>query len=135
MPTDPIVVSAVVIRDDGDRVLTVRKRGTERFMLPGGKPEPGETPAETAVRETREELGLQLHLDGLRAIGSFRAQAANEPDRTVLASVFEHPAVVVDAAPAAEIEEMRWLDLSEPYPADLAPLLRTHVLPALAAGG
>jgi len=46
-----IRVSAVVLRNAAGEVLTVRKRNTSRFMLPGGKPDPGETPAETAVRE------------------------------------------------------------------------------------
>src|SRR5690606_39457168 len=61
--TAVIRVSAVVLRDGAGRVLTGRKRGTARFMFPGGKPEPGETPAQTAVRETREERGVELDGD------------------------------------------------------------------------
>lgn len=131
---DPIVVSAVVIRDADGRVLTVRKRGTDRFMLPGGKPEPGESAAQTAVRETREELGLELDLGLLRPVGSFRAAAANEADRVVEAAVFEHPSVPGVAVAAAEIAELRWLEADAPRP-DLAPLLEDHVLPALGLTG
>ena len=50
----PIIVSALVIRNSLGEVLTVRKRGTTGFMLPGGKPEPGETAEETARREAAE---------------------------------------------------------------------------------
>lgn len=64
-----IAVSAVVLRDPASRLLTLRKRGTSRFMLPGGKPEPGESPAEAAVRECREELGIQLKTGELRLLG------------------------------------------------------------------
>ncbi|MDQ4110455.1 MAG: NUDIX domain-containing protein, partial [Actinomycetota bacterium] len=39
-------------------MLTVRKNGTTKFMLPGGKLEPGESAAEAAVREVAEELGV-----------------------------------------------------------------------------
>jgi hypothetical protein len=33
---------------------------------------------------------------------------------------------------AAELEELAWLEPSAPHPENLAPLLRDHVLPALA---
>ena len=44
-----IVVAAVALVRDG-HVLTVRKRGTERFMLVGGKLEPGESARDAALR-------------------------------------------------------------------------------------
>lgn len=34
-------VCAVAIRDERGYVLTVRKQGSDGFMMPGGKPEPG----------------------------------------------------------------------------------------------
>ena len=77
------VVSAVVIRDEQGRVLVVRKRGTTRYMLPGGKIESGETPAEAAVRELHEEVGAELDLDLLVLLGEWSAPAANEPDHVV----------------------------------------------------
>ncbi|WP_287218902.1 NUDIX domain-containing protein [Rhodococcus sp. (in: high G+C Gram-positive bacteria)] len=118
-----ITVSAVVLRDDAGAVLTVRKRGTDHFMFPGGKPEPGESPAQTAIRECAEELGADLDLAELRPVGVFRAAAANEDGFVVEASVFEHPPVAA-VAPAAEIDEVRWLDTAAGagFPHDLAPL-------------
>lgn len=128
-----IRVSAVVLRNAAGEVLTVRKRNTSRFMLPGGKPDPGETPAETAVRECAEELGAELDLSSLRLVGVFDAEAANEPGYRLEGTVYEHPLVEVAGA-AAEIAETRWLDPAAlPLPADLAPLLEHHVLPALAS--
>src|SRR5690606_8583644 len=50
-PTHDIHVSAAIIVDGEGRVLVVRKHGTTRFMQPGGKPEPGEIPAQTLARE------------------------------------------------------------------------------------
>ncbi|SKU26900.1 MutT/NUDIX family protein [Mycobacteroides abscessus subsp. abscessus] len=98
MPT--IRVSAVVLRDDRGAVLTVRKRGSTRFMLPGGKPDRGENAAQTAVREVREELSVHLEPSALRPLGVFRAAAANEPGFDVESTVFEHPSVSV-SQPAA----------------------------------
>ena len=51
-------VCAVAIRNRDGLVLTVRKQGSDGFMMPGGKPEPGETPLQTACREVSEEIGL-----------------------------------------------------------------------------
>lgn len=125
-----ITVSAVVLRDTSGRVLTVRKRGTRRFMLPGGKPESGETPAETGARETREEVGVDLGADELSLLGTFRAPAANEADHEVEGVVFCGP-LTGEPSAAAEIEELRWLDPTGDLPGDIAPLLASCVVPAL----
>lgn len=56
----PLVgVSAVIIRDG--RILLGRRRGAHgagAYAFPGGKPHPGESPAEALAREVREETGL-----------------------------------------------------------------------------
>lgn len=121
------------MRDETGRVLNVRKRGTSMLMLPGGKPEAGEDPAETAVREFAEELGVRLDPALLRFVGEFRAAAANEPGHEVVAHVFEHP-LVTGAAVNAEIESLQWIDPGEQR-SDLAPLNTEHVFPALLARG
>lgn len=124
-----IMVSAVALRSADGALLTVRKRGTQRFMLPGGKPEPGETARQAAARECAEELGVDLAPGTLRPLGVFRAPAANEPGWDVAATIFEAEAPG-DVAPGAEIAELRWLDpTTTPLPEDLAPLLADHVLP------
>jgi 8-oxo-dGTP diphosphatase len=45
-----------------DQILLVRQtyRGQLVWTLPGGGIEPGETPAEAAVRETKEEVNLDV---------------------------------------------------------------------------
>ena len=57
---------AAVIHDG--RVLLVRNlRGVTRgrYLLPAGRLEPGELPDDAAVRETFEETGLRVAIDGL----------------------------------------------------------------------
>lgn len=122
-----ISVSAVILRDRAGRWLTVRKRGTSCFMHPGGKPEPGESAAEAALREVGEEIGLRLAPEVLEPLGHVRTAAANEPGFTLLADVFLAPCAV-DPQPAAEIEELRWIDprqlsAEEQRDPELAPLL------------
>ena len=126
---DQIIVSAVILRNDAGQVLTVRKRGTCAWMLPGGKPEAGESPTDAALREVWEELCIELDDTALRCLGTFTAPAANEDDQMVRATVFEHPWVSV-TSPRAEIEEIRWADPEIGFP-HLAPLLSDAVFPAL----
>ena len=123
---DPIVVAAVAFMRSG-RVLTVRKRGTTMFMLPGGKLEPGESPADAARREVAEEVGLEVA--DMELLGEFAADAANEPGRIVVSTVYQ---AELNAEPVAtgEIAELRW-SLLDATTSDIAPLLREHVMPAL----
>ena len=58
-----------VIRDANDRILLVRHKPERggfwrgKWICPGGKLEPGETLAEGALREVREETHLEIELD------------------------------------------------------------------------
>lgn len=129
--TDLIIVSAVCVYNREGQLLTVRKRGTDKFMHPGGKPEAGETAAEAASRELLEEVGIDVAPNHLEPLGVWLAVAANEAATNIQATVFTAPGTW-EARPSAEIAEIRWLDLDAPLPADLAPLLTDHVLPLLA---
>lgn len=122
------VVAALITDPDG-RLLLVRKRGTDRFMQAGGKPEAGETPVAALIRELQEELDLVVVPAALAPVGAFVTEAANEPDHRLEAEVFRLTvaAGVADALePRAEIAELRW---ATPAEADalgerLAPLAR-----------
>ena len=133
-PSDSAVrrihVSAAVIVDRDGRLLLVRKAGTTAFMQPGGKPDPGETGAETLSRELEEELGLRIDPQELRALGTFTAAAANEPGFLVVAEVFA--ADLGDQQPAigAEIVELRWVNRADADALEIAPLAREYFLPA-----
>ena len=131
MAEAPITVTALCLLDDDGRLLLVRKRGTTLFMQPGGKPESGETPAETGARELSEELGLSVGPGDLGLLGTWEGPAANEPDTWLVATVFLCP-LTGEPIPAAEIEELAWLDLRDAAGRpDLAPLLTDYVVPRL----
>jgi len=65
-----------VLRDEADRVLWVRRRDYDIWNLPGGGRQGMEAPWETALRETREETGLNISLQDLS--GVYAKPAANE---------------------------------------------------------
>ncbi|MFZ3205044.1 MAG: NUDIX domain-containing protein [Pseudomonas sp.] len=125
-----LIISAACLLDDAGRLLLVRKRNTQAFMLPGGKAEPGEDPLAALNRELEEELNLSLPASALRPLGRFRAAAANEADTWIEASVFQ-ARLAHNVSAAAELEELRWLAPGDVLPDTLAPLLREHVLPLL----
>ncbi|AZF35871.1 Nudix hydrolase family protein [Pseudomonas sp. R4-39-08] len=123
-----IRIAAAVLIDKHGQTLLVRKRGTLAFMQPGGKIDAGEQPVEALARELREELNL--HIDPAQAVylGQFSGPAANEPGFTVQADMFQlHIDVAV--TPAAEIEEIRWIDPMGDGGLPLAPLSRDQILP------
>lgn len=126
-----IRVSAVVLLRPDGRALSVRKDGTRMYMFPGGKPEPAETPLDTAVREVAEETGIRLRPDELTSLGVREAAAANEAGFRVVGDVFALARPLAEhevPAKAAEIADLTWLDpaaLVAPDGHGLAPLLQS----------
>jgi len=59
--------SAVVVDAKG-QVLLARRTDSGRWTIPGGEMEPGESIADTAVRETKEETGLDVEVASLVGI-------------------------------------------------------------------
>lgn len=111
-PPRVISVSAVVLTRPDGAVVTVRKAGTDRFMLPGGKWEVEESPLQCAIREVGEELGVTLTPEQLTPLGRFTTATANEPGFQLVSEVF---AATVDGhqRPRAEIAEARWVPVAE----------------------
>ena len=123
-----IEIVAGVIRDRGGRVLTVRKRGTSAFMLPGGKRNAGEADLEALSRELAEELGCDLV--EAKHLGTYDAPAANEPETRVYGAIYLAD-VAGGLVAQAEIEELLWIEPKAPPAVPLAPLLERQVLPRL----
>jgi 8-oxo-dGTP pyrophosphatase MutT (NUDIX family) len=101
-------------------------------MQPGGKIETGEEPVAALCRELSEELGLSVDPLEPQYLGLYSAPAANETGSMVVADIFRID-VNVRVTPAAEIEEISWVDPKRPAALTVAPLTRDHVFPLLTA--
>jgi 8-oxo-dGTP pyrophosphatase MutT (NUDIX family) len=60
--------AAVAIHDDRMRLLLCLHSDKNIWVMPGGLIEPGEHPADAAVRETWEETGLTIEITGLLGV-------------------------------------------------------------------
>lgn len=120
-----ITVAAAVILNKQNQLLLVRKQNTHAFMQVGGKLEMDEAPEITMQREILEEIGCECELT--QFIGRFETAAANEPDHVLVSYVY---AVELKQPPqiAAEIAEMKWIDLDDQFTL-LAPLTKEIVIP------
>ena len=60
--------SALIFDDARERFLLTRREDNGRWCLPGGGMDPGESAAETCVREVLEETGLEVRVTKLVGI-------------------------------------------------------------------
>jgi 8-oxo-dGTP diphosphatase len=92
------------------QLLSTRSRGKDRYYLPGGKREPGETDAQTLLREIEEELTVALDPTSLVYAGTFEAPAHGHPAGVLVRmTCYWAPRYTGTLQPAAEIEEVVWL--------------------------
>jgi ADP-ribose pyrophosphatase YjhB (NUDIX family) len=110
---EPFVTAAVWVHRRGERVLAVRPHGSDAFFLPGGMPEPGESYAQTAAREVREETGMTVAAASLREVIRIEDDAYGRPGVRVHLICFAGPGTGEPAAGPDEIAEVAWLPPDE----------------------
>lgn len=134
-PTAPKVNSLVpacgvlAVNERGE-ILLQRRSDTGQWALPMGKMEIGETPSACAVRETREETGVDVEVIGIVGIYSDPTHVVAYTDGEVRqeyeVTLLARP---VGGAPAAndEATDVRWFDPSELPTLDIHPTMRRQI--------
>lgn len=126
-----ILVSAVAIVRDR-RVLMVRARGRDVLYMPGGKIDDGESPADAAVRETREEVAVGLVPGSVHELFTVVTQAHGEPDGRLVRMIVFSGEPDAEPQPSAEVSEVHWVTTAD---AHRCPPAGTEVLRQLAERG
>jgi ADP-ribose pyrophosphatase YjhB (NUDIX family) len=109
-------VNVVVVNGAGE-ILMIRRSDNENWAVPGGAIDLGESVAQAAVRETREESGIECEITGIVGIYS-------DPKHVILytsnGEVRQEFSIVLTAqplsgqpTPSSESSEVRWVPLSE----------------------
>ena len=91
------------------RLLVARNAGRDRFYLPGGKREPGESDLETLVRELEEELTVVVDPGTAAYVGTFEAPADARTDGLVVRLTCYTASHSGPFAVSREIDEITWI--------------------------
>jgi len=108
----------VVVTNDAGEVLLIRRSDNGNWALPGGAVDLGESLTHAAVRETREETGVDCEITGLSGIytdpGHVILYTSDGEARQEFSIVLTGRATGGHLTPSSETSEVRWA-----APADL----------------
>jgi mutator protein MutT len=105
-----IDVVAAIIRKSGRILITQRLDNVHLAGLwefPGGKVEPGESAEAALRREIREEIGIEIHIEG-----EFLAVEHDYPTKSVRLRFFNCSVAGGEAHPR-EVADLRWVEPRE----------------------
>lgn len=98
---------------DGDKVLVVKQRSCI-YGFPKGHVEEGETEIMTAIRETKEEVGLDVYVDpNLRFTINYLVKEDKLKEVVYFVSFLKNNNDVI--IQEEEIESYMWVDIDEVY--------------------
>lgn len=112
------VVGAVITNQAGEILCARRSAAMSQpglWEFPGGKIEPGESPAATLVREIQEELRCEI------AVGDLVADVTHPYPNLVVRLRTYHARLVSGSPTPAEHAELRWLPVGALSQLDWAP--------------
>jgi ADP-ribose pyrophosphatase YjhB (NUDIX family) len=120
--------ASLLVVDDAERLLLLKRARPPRpgwWETPGGFCDGWEEPAQTALREGREELGVEVELGPFVGmyIGDYEFQGERFPvlDCFWLARLPDGATIVLDPA---ESTEARWFPLNDPPPLAFSTMVR-----------
>ncbi len=120
-----------VIRDN--KLLVVRKKGSRDYLMPGGKPEKGESAVEALRRELLEEISCSVDDASLALLGHFEDFTSDGKSRVAI-DLFTG-GIAGEPKPSSEIEELKWISAADSINPFLTPIVKKQILPFLIEKG
>lgn len=109
-------VNVVVTNDNGDIVM-IKRADNDNWALPGGAIDLGESLTQAAIRETKEETGIDCEITGLAGIYSdpkhIILYTSNNEARQEFSIVLTARATAGQPTPSNETSEVRWISPSD----------------------
>jgi ADP-ribose pyrophosphatase YjhB (NUDIX family) len=103
----------VVVTNDAGQVLLIRRSDNDNWAVPGGAIDLGESMTQAAVRETREETGIDCEITGLVGIYTdpkhVLLYTSNGEARQEFTIVLTAVATGGEPTPSSESSEVRWV--------------------------
>lgn len=125
-----VPAASAIVLDDAGRILLHKRTDSGYWSIPGGSMGPGETIAETAVREIREETGIEAQVDLLLCVYSNPRHVItydNGEVRQQFSVCFLCHAVGGELTTSDESSETRFFDVAEIPKLDMHPSIRLRI--------
>ena len=126
--------NVVVVNDEG-QILLIRRTDNDNWAVPGGAMDLGESIADCAVRETREESGMDVEITAMTGIYTnprhLIEYTSNGEVRQEFSVVFSATPVGGEIATSSESSEVRWVSPDELDRFAMHPSMRTRIEHAL----
>jgi 8-oxo-dGTP pyrophosphatase MutT (NUDIX family) len=130
-----VVPSVVAIVTDNDgRVLMIHKTDNNKWALPGGGHEPGESISDTVVREVKEETGYDVEVETITGIYTNPYHVMSYDDgevRQQFSIAFRARLIGGRKQTSDESSEVEWLTPGHIEDLDLHPSMRMRLQHAL----
>lgn len=121
----------VCVRDEAERLLLIHKVDNDRWALPGGGHDAGESISDTAVRETREETGVDVKVTRLVGLYTDPNHVMKYDDGEVRQQFSICFAAVMVGGSAredgTETKEVRWVPTDELDDLNIHPSMRRRI--------
>lgn len=122
-------VSAFV-QDDQGRILMIRRTDNDKYAIPGGGQEVGETLAQAVVREVEEETGVRVEVTGLVGLYSNPNHVIAYDDgevRQEFSICFRAQPIGGELRTSNESKEVHWVDPHRLTDLDIHPSIRLRI--------
>ncbi|MDX6014768.1 MULTISPECIES: NUDIX hydrolase [Shewanella] len=104
--------SVAWLHEKNAEVLCVKSKGKDKFFIPGGKPEPGETLEQALTRELKEELSIELQQSTICYRFSITDKAFGLENTELTMHCFS-AGFSGNINSAAEIESQEWIGIAD----------------------